>query len=702
MSTKNPISVEDLTRNILDSTVDIDDTLQKYDDEIASLLGSIDRNQLANSDNPDVKKLKESLLEIKQKLAPFGRTIEGKRRYLCASIINVRDEYQTRFLLTGMIGYLRRALDEWRVPENVPAVPVYDYFKDPNILTPPKMADGRQGDPAIEAAYNESRAFMQQRMIVMQFLEDTFVFNPDEHVRSAYQPNPTDPERPPIGTPAAQLAVYHRRCELQRKKKKDLAAIRKADTMVEYIDRVLYAAEDEDYKNKLIEIRKERLAELEKAQAELNRRMNQRTIVDEKKLIGRDGTEKNVRTEREMTQEEKDDNFKKQQELCVLLGRFSGDITTIDERIRRIDEWWDSKKHAQLEEEKKQKQEQEQRQSDNQEQEQKVEMIEIDGVMIPKQPDDVMAKINEFKKRYANTSNDANDMKSGDVEIDQNDITRDTKPVPIAESEAKPMQLVQKVVVPTSHVLPDPVDAIKAEVNNIVNGESMEKTGKDSRLTSTVTNFIPPADIFNKINRYLSQNFEELRRSVTLLYGMKPDIEFAVNPFDVFDNEDDATDFTYKHRNDVITDIVTLTTNVWNVMGSFKKNRERMKFYNENTSVLEAMADEVKRNAVIGKEIMDNKRRRKRRENKAQDGGGGNDEKFKEYQKMHAPGAQTEDDIDDPDMPDDTVAVPIIKISQGGRNVEVTKMYTKAEAPVHMIGAKDAVTTKATVVHGTQ
>lgn len=679
----------DFTRDLLDAT---GGTVEDYDTEIEKLLADLENNDLATTTNEERKKMKEHLLELKKKLSPFGRTIEGKKRYLCASIVNVRDEYQTRFLLTGIIGYLRRALDEWRVPESVPAVPVYDYFKDPNILTPPKMADGRPGDPAVAAAYNESREFMKQRLVVAQFLEDTLLYNPDEHVRSAYQPNPKDPERKPIGTAAAQLAVYQRRLELQRKKKKDLAMLREADNMVEYIDRVLYAVQDEDYKNKLIEMRKERFTALETAKQELDSVMKTHTIVEEKVLIGRDGEKKNVRTEREMTPEEQTANFKRQQEICVLLGKLTGDINVINERIQRIDEWWEHQRKKKAQEE-----QQPAQQSSEEEVKHSDDMIEIDGVVIPKQPKEVMDQIEAFQKRQlANSAGEEKKESDRIDEQDQDDVTRDTKPIPIGGSELKPGELIQKVVIPNAHVLPESIEERKREAHSLIHGESMEVTGKDDRLTKAVTEFIPAADIFNKLERYFTQNFEQLRMAVNDLYAMKSDCEFAINPFDMFDTEEAAADFTYKHRNDVITSIVTCTTNVWNIMGSFKKNRERIRFYNENTSVLEAMADEVKRATMLGQDIMSKRRRRKRRENKAQDGGGGNDEKFKEYQKMNAPHAQTEDDIEDPDMPDNTVAVPIINISDGGRNVKVTKIYTQAEAPTHMLGAENSTATKTT------
>ena len=41
-----------------------------------------------------------------------------------------------------------------------------------------------------------------------EFLEDMFQYNPDYHVRSAYKPNPNDPERNIIDSPAGHLAIH--------------------------------------------------------------------------------------------------------------------------------------------------------------------------------------------------------------------------------------------------------------------------------------------------------------------------------------------------------------------------------------------------------------------------------------------------------------------------------------------------------------
>ncbi len=677
-----------------------EDPIEDLDAEIEALLEGVDADDLKNMSSDEMKQIRDRLLALKTKISPYGRTVEGKSRLLCASILNVRDDYQIRFHLTAIIGYLNRALDEWRVPDNVPAVPVYDFFKDPSVLNPPEMANGAQLDPAIAAAYAESREYMKIRLAIKQFLEDTLLFNPDEHVRSAYQPNPNDPERKPIGTAAGQLAVYHRRAELQRLKKKDLVAIKTADQMVEYVDRVLYVVEDDAYRAKLVKLKEERLEALEKLRAEMDRRMKETKVIDTKIIAGKtamDGTKtksKSIRTEREPTEEEKEHRFKVIQEMCVLLGKLTGDINDITDRIERIDEWWEARKKREAAAAAVSSTSTTQTPTVDGESKENPDTVTIDGVTIPKQPEEVMAKIIEYQRKFKQ----ATVVQSTDeVKVME---SASQPPPPQPQPQSQPEVVSAKVIVPTAHVLPPTIEQQEVSAASIVNGPRMLDTGNDDRAALTTREFIPGVNIFNGLERYITQNFEALRSAVCDLYAMKPDIEFSINPYELFDNPDpdkrqqDATDFVDKHKNDVIASIVTLTTNVWNIMGPFKKNRERIHFYNEHTAVLEAMANESKRGAELGRDMMNKKRLKKRRQNRAEMGATAGDAKFEEWQKQNAPQSKTEEDQEDPDMPPDSIAVPIITIGKGGRTFSKKVIYTAAEPPTHMLGAPDQVKTK--------
>ena len=170
-------------------------------DELEQLLSNISDEQLANLNTDEIN-------ELRKKINPYGRTIQGSDKYLNFSITLIRDEYLKKLYTTAMIGFLFRMCDEWKVPPGVPVVSVDDYLEDNSKLDIPEMIKKSIDKNAI-ADYEFNQKWMEKRLHVYEFLEEIFQFNPDEHVRSAYRPNRKDKKRNPIDTPAAKIAVEH-------------------------------------------------------------------------------------------------------------------------------------------------------------------------------------------------------------------------------------------------------------------------------------------------------------------------------------------------------------------------------------------------------------------------------------------------------------------------------------------------------------
>ena len=169
--------------------------------KLEALLGKLDDKDLAEIDP-------EQILEMRKKINPYGRTIEGANQYLNFSITNISLEYWKKFMTSAFVGYLNRMNDEWKVPEGVPVTPVYDYLDDPTKVDTPAAVLEKAYRPTIDA-YEMNREWMKKRIIVKEFLEEMFQFNPEEHVRSAYRPNRADTDRKIIDTPAGKLAIKH-------------------------------------------------------------------------------------------------------------------------------------------------------------------------------------------------------------------------------------------------------------------------------------------------------------------------------------------------------------------------------------------------------------------------------------------------------------------------------------------------------------
>mgnify|MGYP000320021339 CR=1 FL=1 len=171
---------------------------QKLARELESLLEELTPEKIAEMDYNEI-------MDIRKQLNPYGRTIEGSDNWLSFSFTNLSEKYMEKLLLTGLIGFLNRACDEWHVPDGIPVIPVYDYVRDPKKIT--SFADQWKMTDKIKRDIEENTKWMKKRVIVKEFLEEMFQYNPDVHVRSAYKPQPKDIERLVINTPAAQLSI---------------------------------------------------------------------------------------------------------------------------------------------------------------------------------------------------------------------------------------------------------------------------------------------------------------------------------------------------------------------------------------------------------------------------------------------------------------------------------------------------------------
>jgi hypothetical protein len=167
-------------------------------EKLSDILNDIDLEKL--DELPDDK-----IIELRKKLNPYGRTIEGSNNILTFSYTDLRKEYLKKFLVTGIVGFLNRMCDEWNVPDGIPVTPVYDHTQDPEKINEFEKTLTNPEILADDIAKNKE--WMKKRVVVKEFLEDMFQYNPDMHVRSGYRPQPNDEERKILETPAAKLAI---------------------------------------------------------------------------------------------------------------------------------------------------------------------------------------------------------------------------------------------------------------------------------------------------------------------------------------------------------------------------------------------------------------------------------------------------------------------------------------------------------------
>lgn len=441
--------------------------------------------------NDDLSKLdQEKVLEMRKRLNPYGRTIAGANKFLNFSITQITHEYWKKFITTAMIGFLNRMCDEWKVPNGVPVVSVYEFLENPSLLDTPTLAIEKNNESTIKD-YEFNREWMKKRVIVKEFLEEMFQFNPDEHVRSAYRPNYKDTSRTPLDTMAARIAV-------KQACKKD-PALRADKSLHDSVQGI---------KTKKVK----------------------RTIK------GKDGK--------------------------------------IREVIREV------------------------------------------PVQLP-------------------------------------------PPTPVADTPREPL---------------DP------------------NKPKDPTVVSTVTNMIPPHDLFGRFKMYHTENYEELRDAVKALYCENPEFELAINPYAMHDTREQAETFKKQHSDEVIAEVFTAETGKWNFFDSFKKQRESVNFYNKNTIILEEMVKQIERDERLGQDLMAKRVEKEKKKNIIE--AGPDAENFKKWVEENSEltkmGAKYIGDMADDETPEDAIEVPVWKIAKGGVELTKDKFYSQAEAPTFVKEAHDA------------
>jgi hypothetical protein len=233
---------------------------------------------------------------------------------------------------------------------------------------------------------------------------------------------------------------------------------------------------------------------------------------------------------------------------------------------------------------------------------------------------------------------------------------------------------------------------------------SRDEKDKTSEMTieQVLHTKIPPSDTFLRFNYYYDVNYENMQGVVRDLYDAKPDIDIMINVFDKFTDLESAEHFVKKHKNEVITDVLTLTNNCWNIIGPYKENRERINFYNDNTAILESIFKQQETDSKMGAELMKSRVKKSKVRNTRYMGK--DDPKFSEYLKnnpnsldkmgcsrVNKDGKEeveiTEEyevsssgaKIDSDGIPEDSVKIGVVSINARTGSVQTTDIYTKAD-----------------------
>ena len=120
---------------------------------------------------------------------------------------------------------------------------------------------------------------------------------------------------------------------------------------------------------------------------------------------------------------------------------------------------------------------------------------------------------------------------------------------------------------------------------------------------------IPPQDTFHRWEFYNDVNYEELRTATEAIYPEKSLLEMALIVYDYNEGTADEVKARYDeycntHQNNVISDIKSMELGNWTLIASFKKNRDKVNYYNQKTEILKRIMDRNAQDKILGQDLM--------------------------------------------------------------------------------------------------
>lgn len=121
---------------------------------------------------------------------------------------------------------------------------------------------------------------------------------------------------------------------------------------------------------------------------------------------------------------------------------------------------------------------------------------------------------------------------------------------------------------------------------------------------------IPPQDSFFRLNRYIDNNYESLRQATDDIYDVTPGSEHAFAPLKFFkgtpeDVEKKFQKFKEMYNDEFDLDVFLLNLGNWTMVDSWEANREKIDFYSEKTEIVKRIIDRSKQDARDGKKLME-------------------------------------------------------------------------------------------------
>ena len=158
----------------------------------------------------------------------------------------------------------------------------------------------------------------------------------------------------------------------------------------------------------------------------------------------------------------------------------------------------------------------------------------------------------------------------------------------------------------------DLADVIKYAIQHADEFKKYLLTVPPNSDTKFATEIIPPQDTFHRWRYYNSVNYEEIRTITEILYPERPDLDWAIALWKVFEGTQEEVNIEFdkycqRYQEEMPSSIKALEMGAWSILGDFKENRKNMQFYNKNTEVIKRILDRHTEDSKIGAELMYNR-----------------------------------------------------------------------------------------------
>lgn len=121
---------------------------------------------------------------------------------------------------------------------------------------------------------------------------------------------------------------------------------------------------------------------------------------------------------------------------------------------------------------------------------------------------------------------------------------------------------------------------------------------------------IPPQDTFFRMNRYIDNNYEAIRQATDDIYDVTPGSEHAFAPLKFFKGKPEEVQknfqkFKEMYNDEFDLDLFLLNMGNWTMIDSWEANRDKIDFYSEKTEIVKRIIDRSKQDARDGKKLME-------------------------------------------------------------------------------------------------